>query len=230
MTTMKKILTVIALSLLVFSMTFSATAAEDLGSFVQSPSANLSPEIVEGGSEDHDCDEPLIITAYVDREELPAELKAEIEKVYTKIKSVNNLTTICPALKTLANKKNIPTSNLEVSDLFDIRDAHDNIEGKFDIVLKAETLENFVGLLHYTDGKYELVEDAKVVEKDGETHLVFSTNGLSPFAIVVDTGADIPVEADNDGIIIAVLAVVAIAEGAGLVAILVKFVLSKKFA
>ena len=228
MTTMKKILTVIALSLLVFSMTFSVFAA-DAGSFIQSPSANQAPELVEGGSDDHDCEESLLITAYADRVDLPEELRKEIEVVYDKIKSVSNLTAICPALKDLANKKNIPTANLEVIDLFDIRDAHGKVEGTFDIVLKADTLENFVGLLHYTDGKYELIENAKVVKKDGEYHLTFSTDGLSPFAIVVDTGAELPAPSNNSNLIIGILTIAVIAESAALIAIIVKAIVSKKF-
>lgn len=226
MTTMKKILTVLMLSILALSLTLSAFAAD--GAFVKSPSKNLAPELVEGGSEDHDCDEPLIITSYADRDKLSAELKAMIEKVYSEIRNAKNLIALCPALKELANERNIPTANLEVSDLFDISDACGYVEGKFDIVLKAETLENFVGLVHYNDGKYELIENAKIEEIDGEMHLKFSTDGLSPFAIVVDSGANLPVQNNNTAI--AVLAIIAIAEGAVLVAILVKFILGKKFA
>ncbi len=228
MTTTKKILTVIALSLLALSMSLSAFAA-DTGSFIQSPTANQAPELVEGGSDDHECDEPLIITAYADRDQLPEELRKDIEAVYDRIKGANNLTALCPALKTLANKKNIPTANLEVSDLFDVRDAHADAKGTYDIVLKAETLENFVGLLHYTDDKYELVENAKVTKKDGEYHLTFSTDGLSPFAIVVDTGAELPTPSNNSNLIIGILTIAVIAESAALIAIIVKAIVSKKF-
>ena len=228
MTTTKKILTVIALSLLALSMSLSAFAADN-GSFIQSPSANQAPELVEGGSDDHDCDEPLIITAYADRDQLPEDLRKAIEDVYTRISNTKNLTALCPALKELANKKNIPTANLEVSELFDIRDVHADADGTFDIVLKSETLENFVGLLHYTDNKYELIENAKVTKKDGEYHLTFSTDGLSPFAVVVDTGAELPAPSDNSGLAIGILTIVVVAESAALIAILVKTIVSKKF-
>ena len=227
MTTMKKILTVLMLSLLALSLTFS-TFAEEAGAFIQSPSANLAPELVEGGSEDHDCDEDLIITAYANRDELPEDLRKELEEVYAKIRGAKNLTALCGDLKDFANKKGIPTSNLAVSDLFDIRDVHGDVKGTFDIVLKSDTLQNFVGVLHYTDGKYELIKDAKVEEKDGELHLSFTTDGLSPFAIVVNTGEI--VEPEDNSVAIGVLAVIAIAEGAALIAILVKFILGKKFA
>lgn len=224
MTTMKKLLTVLMLSLLAFTLTFTAFADD----FVRSPSANRAPTLVFGGSEDHPCDEPLIITPYGDRDQLPEDLKAEIEKVYADVKNSKNLVALCAALKGLAEKNNIPTANLAVSDLFDVRDVHGDVDATFDIVLKAEALENFVGLLHYTDGKYELVSDANVQEIDGELHLNFSTDGLSPFLVIVDTGAEIPVKSNNTAV--TVLAVVAIAEGAALVAIAVKAILGKKFA
>ena len=228
MTIMKKILTVLVLTVLVLSLTFSASAADEVGAFVQSPSANLAPEIIEGDSDEHNCDQDLVITAYADRDKLSEDVRKSIEKAYVKITGVRNLTTICGALKDLANEKGIPTLNLAVSDLFDISDVHGSVDAKFDIVIKAETLENFVGLLHYKDGKFELIKDAKVEEINGETHLSFSTDGLSPFAIVVDTGEELP--AEDNSVLVAILTVVAVAEAAVLVAILVKFILSKKLA
>ena len=222
---MKKFLTILMLSLLVFSLTFSSFAA-DIGGFLESPSAKRAPTLVSGSNPDHDCEDGLTITAYGDRDQLPEELRKAIEEFYTKIMGVKNLVGICPEIRELANSQGIPTANLAVSDLFDIHDKCDDVEGTFDIVLKATTLENFVGLIHYTDGEFELIKNAKVEEIDGELHLKFSTNGLSPFAVVVNTG-DVIEQKDNS-VIIGVLATVAIAEGAALVAILIKFILSKK--
>ena len=229
MKTMKKILMVLLLTVVAISMSVSAFA--DTGAFVKSPSANQAPEIVTGDSEDKN-EVKLVITAYADRSDLPEEARGAIEKAYVKISGIKNITTLCGALKDVAAEKNIPTTNLEVSDLFDISDAEGGSDGcTYDITLAAETLENFVGLLHFTDGKWELIDNAVVEEINGELHLKFSTKGLSPFAIVVDTGVDLPVE-DNRGtsILIGVLAIVAIAEAAALITILVKFILSKKAA
>ena len=229
MKTMKKILMVLLLTVVAVSMSISAFA--DTGAFVQSPSANMAPEIVSGDSEDKE-DVELVITSYADRGDLPEEAREAIEKAYVKISGIKNLTTLCGALKEVAAKKDIPTTNLEVSDLFDISDAEGGSDGcTYDIVVTAETLENFVGLLHFTDGKWELIDNAVVEEIDGELHLKFSTDGLSPFAIVVDTGADLPVEdTKGNSILTGVLAIVAIAEAAALITILIKFILSKKTA
>lgn len=222
----KRIITVMLFTLVLFSMSFTAFAD---GGFTQSPSANSAPEIVDSSSEDHDCDQALIITAYADRSELPEELSAELEKAYTKIMGVKNLTSICGELKALAEEKGIPTANLAVSDLFDIRDKHDDVEDAvFEIVLKAETLENFVGLLHFTDGKWELIKDAEVEFKDGEGILKFKTKGLSPFAVVVDTGETIA-PSNNNGLIVA-LVIISVAEAAALITILIKFIINKKTA
>ena len=229
MKTMKKILIVLLLTVVAVSMSISAFA--DTGAFVQSPSVNMAPEIVSGDSEDKE-DVDLVITSYADRGDLPEEARDAIEKAYVKISGIKNLTSLCGALKEVASEKNIPTTNLEVSDLFDISDAEGGSDGcTYDIVLTAETLENFVGLLHFTDGKWELIDNAVVEEIDGELHLKFSTDGLSPFAIVVDTGADLPVEdTKGNSILTGVLAIVAIAEAAALITILIKFILSKKTA
>lgn len=229
MKTMKKILTVLLLAVVALSMSVSAFA--DTGSFVQSPSANTAPELVSGSSEDKE-EVAIIITAYGDRGDLSEEDRQILEKAYVRISGINNLTAICGELKDLAAKNNIPTGNLEVSDLFDISDAEGGSDGcTYDIVLKAETLENFVGLLHFTDGKWELIDNAVVEEIDGKLHLKFSTKGLSPFAIVVDTGAEAPVEnSRGNSILTGVLAIIAIAEAAALITILVKYILSKKTA
>lgn len=229
MKTMKKILIVLLLTVVAVIMSISAFA--DTGAFVQSPSANMAPEIVSGDSEDKE-DVELVITSYADRGDLPEEAREAIEKAYVKISGIKNLSSLCGALKEVAAKKNIPTTNLEVSDLFDISDAEGGSDGcTYDIVVTAETLENFVGLLHFTEGKWELIDNAVVEEIDGELHLKFSTDGLSPFAIVVDTGADLPVEdTKGNSILTGVLAIVAIAGAAALITILIKFILSKKTA
>lgn len=223
-----RIVTVLLLSIVALSL--SLTAFAEVGKFVQSPSANEAPSVVNSSSEDHKCDESLIVTAYADRSELSEEARAKIEKAYQKINGVKNLTSVCGALKELAAKLGIPTANLAVSDLFDLRDKHTDVEkARFEVSLKAETLENFVGLLHFVDGKWVLVEDAEVSEdKNGDLILTFTTEGLSPFAVVVDTGEEAPIN-DNTGLIVA-LVIISVAEAAALITILVKYLISKKTA
>lgn len=222
-----RILTILVLSIVALSL--SLTAFAEVGGFVQSPSANDAPEVEDSSSEDHDCDDPLIVVPYADRDELSDEARAKLEKAYEKISGVKNLTSVCGALKDLAAKKNIPTANLAVSDLFDLSDKHGNVgDATFKVRLKAETLDNFVALLHFVDGKWIIVEDAEVEYEDGESYLNFTTDGLSPFAVVVDTGEVLPA-ADHTALIV-VLAIVAVAEAAALITILIRFLLAKKTA
>ena len=105
-----------------------------------------------------------------------------------------DLTKLNEDLKALAAELNIPGDKLAVSELFDIHmegcDYHEE-HRYFDIILSAEALENFVGLLHLRqDGEFELIADAKVTH-DGD-HLEFTVESFSPFAIVVDTTKNSP--------------------------------------
>ena len=223
-----RILTILVLSIVALSL--SLTAFAEVGKFVQSPSVNEAPSVENSSSEDHKCDEGLIVTSYADRADLSEEAKAKIEKAYQKINGVKNLTSVCGALKELAAEKGIPTANLAVSDLFDLSDKHTDVEkARFEVSLKAETLESFVALLHFVDGKWVLVEDAAVSENEaGDSILTFTTDGLSPFAVVVDTGEEAPIN-DNTGLIVA-LVIISVAEAAALVTILIKYLISKKTA
>lgn len=225
---MTRILTVLVLSIVALSLTITSFA--ETGGFTQSPSVNSAPTLEDSSSEDHECDESLIITAYADRKNLSEEARAKLEKAYAKINGVKNVTSICGALKKLAEERGIPTANLAVSDLFDISDKHTDVgKATFSVSLKAETLENFVALLHFIDGKWVIVEDAEVeFNDDGEGVLNFTTQGLSPFAVIVDTGKEIAPE-DNTTLIV-ILVIISVAEAAALITILVRFLLSKKTA
>lgn len=183
---MKKFFVLLMAVIMVLTVSVSAFAAP--GSFVQSPSNSDGPELVEGSNEDEDCTAELVITPYRERDTLPANALADIEKVYEIIASGIDLTSLNAEFKAFVASKGLLASNLAVSDLFDVSyykcDTHD-YHGYFRIKLDADTLKNFVGLLHYNDGVWEFVENAKVLP-DGET-LEFSIKDLSPFAIVVDT-------------------------------------------
>ncbi len=199
---MKKLLVFCLTAILMLTMSFSTFAA----GFVESPSNNPAPELVESesGNESDDCVAELIITPYSERDTLSAELQDEMEKVYAEVKAATDISNLSAELKEYCKKNNIDTKNLAVSDLFDISYTHcpDHDEhGYFNIHLKSDSLKNFVALLHYTGTGYELV-DAKVAA-DGET-LKFKLDDFSPFVIVVDTSvkADSPVTGDSSNLIL----------------------------
>lgn len=181
---MKKILCICLTLVMVMGLSLSAFAAP--GAFVESPSNNKAPELIKGENVSEDCAAWLVITAYADRDKLDAETRAMIEYAYEHIVNTHDLGDLNQKLDELAKKLGIDSKYLQVSDMFDISyhgcDEHDD-HREFDIVLKPESLKNFVGLLHYTNNSWHLVEDAKVIG-NGE-HLHFTEKEFSPFAIVV---------------------------------------------
>lgn len=181
---MKKILCICLTLVMVMGLSLSAFAAP--GAFVESPSNNKAPELIEGKNESDGCTARLVITAYADRHTLSDELREKIEYAYKHIVETHDLGDLNEKLDALAEQLGVDSKYLQVSDMFDITfydcDIHDQ-HGEFDIVLKPESLKNFVGLLHYTNDSWHLVEDAKVTG-NGE-HLHFTEDEFSPFAIVV---------------------------------------------
>lgn len=217
---MKKVLVICLTVVFMVSMTLTTFAAT--GSFVSSPSGNAAPGQVEFKPADEDCTATLVITPYSEKNELTAAIKTMMEKAYNDIKGTEDLTTLNATLAKLAKDLKIEGSDLAVSDLFDIHvtgcDYHDG-HTDFDIVLSADSLKNFVALLHMNkNGEWEVVDGAKVIA-NGE-HLSFSVDAFSPFAVVVNTAAKPSQTGDSNmtPVYAAIMAVSALA----LVVILVK--------
>ena len=204
---MRKIIAVCLMVVMLSSLMLTVFAAP--GGFIKSPSLNPAPELIEGENAAEDCLAELVITAYINRDELPEDLRLQIEEAYRLILENEDLSVLNAKLKEYAEELGVEVTDLAVSDLFDIHYVncgdHDD-HGHFDITLKAETLENFVCLLHYYNGEWLIVEDAKVTN---DTHLEFTATEFSPFAIVVNTGeaGDAPQTNDLLPIYIAVAAI-----------------------
>lgn len=184
---MKKAFSIILAMVLTLVLSASVCAAP--GRFVNSPSNNSVPILISVEKGSADCTGELIITPYNQRNTLPTDLKTLIEKAYSDIASSQDLTTLNKDLAAVAAAQKIAGKDLKVSDLFDIRyegcTSH-NENHTFNIVLKADTLHRFVGLLHMKhNGEWELIENAKVINNGEE--LSFTISDFSPFAIVVDT-------------------------------------------
>lgn len=219
---MKKVLAIYLVMLMVLTMSVSVFAAP--GSFVSSPSGNPVPRIVNFNPRNDACAAQLIITAYADRPMLPDALRALMEQAYNDIAGTNDLTSLNADLAKIAKNKNMDTTKLAVSDLFDLHmvgcDYHEG-HTYFDITLEADTLDRYVALLHMNkNGEWELVEDAKV-ENNGD-HLTFSVEGFSPFAIVVDTSVDVDDPETGDNSMIQVYATIMVISALAAVVILVK--------
>jgi len=225
---MKKVFAIVLAMVLMLSVSVSVCAAP--GWFVKSPSINKAPTLISVVKGNEDCTAELIITPYSERYQLPAELKTLIEKAYDEIVSAEDLTALHADLAALAAAMEIDGTDLQVSDLFDIRyegcEDHDATH-TFTVVLGADTLHRFVGLLHMNlNGEWELIEGAKVIN-NGEA-LEFSISTMSPFAIVVDSST-----AEGDSPVTGSITDIAIYGALMLVsalAIVVLVVKSKKYA
>ena len=209
---MKKLSVFLSVVLIAALLCVGAFAAP----FVRSPGAAPGPELVEYESESPDCTADLIITPFSHRDELDTDLRSMIMTAYDEIRSVEDITSLNSALVALAQRKGIPSKNLAVSELFDVHYVHCDVHdahGNFKIKVSSESSEKFVALLHYYNGTWELIDNARI--EDG--YLVFSIKDFSPFAIVVDNSenvadagtAETPLTGNMEGTIkIAVLATV----------------------
>lgn len=196
---MKKILAFCITLVMLAGMSMPAFAA--LGGFVSSPGGNKGPELVEYDPTDDACTAKLVVTPYGERHSLSAEKRAILEKAYAEIVNSTNVLNLSAEFKAMVEKKGWSKHTFAVSDLFDISyydcTIHTGHNG-FEIVIKPETLKNFVGLLHLNGNTWELVENAKVEKRGGVDVLTFTVDTLSPFAIVVDTDAVPPKTSDNN--------------------------------
>ena len=220
---MKRVLAIGLMIVMMMSVSITAFAAP--GSFDKSPSGNKAPVVEEFKPESEECTAELVVTPYAERNELPADLKDQIEKAYSAIASTDDLTKLNSDLAAVAAGKNILGNKLAVSDLFDVHvsgcTAHED-HVNFNITLGADTLNRFVGLLHMNkDGSWELVKNAKVV--NGGKALNFSMNGFTPYAIVVDTTGNTPATGDNSNVLPYIILMAASAVG-----FVVVLVVSKK--
>ena len=223
---MKRVLMICLIIAMAMALTLPAFAA---GGFVASPSRNQAPELIEGKNEDDECVSKLVITSFADRKELPAETLAKLEEAYDQIKSVQYLDQLNSKVAEMAKNSGVTVESLSVTDMFDISPTecvdHAN-HGHFSITIEPDVLKNFVCLLHYYDGKWNIVEDAKVTGSG--TRLEFTATEFSPFAIVVSSSEVVEtVEAKNDWILFAGIASGVSAIGAG-VAYGVKLNLKRK--
>ena len=207
---MKRVITICLI--LVMVMTLCVGIAAATGGFLVSPSGNAAPEIVDATNESEDCESIVYIVSYADRHLLSDEGRQKLEDAYASIRGTNDVTTLSTTFAYLAGKLNLDPGKLAVSDLFDLNyvcGTHED-HGKFEIVLKSTTFENFVALVHYTGDAWELMEDAKVETVDGELHLTFTADEFSPFAVVVDTTEAEEPGNDNEVLINTYLVIIAL--------------------
>lgn len=209
--TMKKVLAIILALVMVSAASVCVFAASN--NFYESPTGRPAPELIIGGNTSEDCFAWLEITGYSDRHLTPDGTRDKMEEAYDQITTAADLTALCGDLGAVADLLDIAHDDLAVSDLFDISwygcDDHRE-HGGFEIQLKPEVLDNFVALLHYNNGVWELVSNAEVIG-NGDI-LSFSVDSLSPFAIIVNAEeepVDPPFAGDSTFIVASIVLMVA---------------------
>lgn len=213
---MKKIFALILTLAMVCMMTLSVGAAP--ANFLQSPSFNKTPIIVDFECSDPNWKGDIFITSFGDRNVLELIDREKLEDAYNSIRDAVNIETLIPDIKDIAANLNVPTENLGISDLFHIG-ISESTDVKFNIKLDSETIKNFVGLVYFEDGKWHVLEDATI---EGG-YLVFTTDLPRAFAVVVDVDnsvIDVPVTGDA---ISWVLAAVVVASAAGIVILAISY-------
>jgi len=213
---MKKFFAIILMAVMVCAMTLSVGAAP--GGFLQSPSFNKTPIIVDFECSDPDWKGEIFITSYGDRNVLDLVEREKLEDAYNSIRDAFGISSLIPDITDIATNLNVSPDNLGISDLFHIG-ISDISDGNFKIKLDAETINNFVGLVYYEDGQWRVVEDAVI---EGE-YLSFSTSLPRAFAVVVDVDnsiIDVPITGD---VISWVLVSVVVASAAGIVILLLSY-------
>lgn len=181
---MKKFAALIMTLVMVLSLGLTASAG-----FVSSPSNNLAPEILDYEPETDDCNANLKVTPYSDRDELSDAEREALEKAYKQIAGQENDEKFKEALKKLAEEKGLKEGDLSVSDLFNVGydDCEEHVKDGhkgFKVTVKADTVENFAGLLYFDGENWKSVE---ILEYNAEKGTVtFFTEELGCFAFVVD--------------------------------------------
>ena len=187
---MKRFIAFFMTIVLVVAMSVPAFAA--LGEFISSPGGIAAPTLESFTPVTHECTAKLVITPWSERHTLDDATRALMEKAYEDIANsqvINNQ--LKDELVKLAEELKVNHADLAVGTLFDISyiecPEHAGHKG-FNITVKPEVFDNFVGILHMNaQGVWELLDSTTAA--DAQT-ISFTVNELSPFAVVYNTNPD----------------------------------------
>ncbi len=186
---MKKLLVLFLATILCFGMTVSAFAAESAEeSFVQSPEREEDVILVDSILPGVSGMLELIIKSYQNRNEALENYEDMLVEAFDAIAEATDLSTL---VSNIAEQFGEAIENLAVSNLFvayTVSKARVSATGEYVIEVKCADLDNFEGLLNYTNGEWSIVEGA-VVNEDG--NIEFTTDTLDVFAVVVSTESNV---------------------------------------
>ena len=135
---MKKVLAICLMTVMVLSMSVNVFAAP--GGFVNSPSGNPAPTVVDFDPSNDACTAQLVITPYGDRHVLSETLRTMLEKAYSEISSSDDLTELNAELAKIAADKNIAGKDL-ANPIATILSAAMMLRYSFDLDKEADAVE-----------------------------------------------------------------------------------------
>lgn len=181
---MKKTFALVLVLILALSLSIPVFAAT--GGFLSSPTRNPAI-LVSGTSSDENFNGELVITPYPNRDNLSEEEKKDLDAAYSDIAANSNLSDLIPNIGSYSSNKGVPVKALAVQDLFYVHATDTSAEkASYDLTLKIASSDKFVALAHYSNGKWSVVDSAKI---DADGNLTFKTENLGAFALVVNASA-----------------------------------------
>ena len=167
---MKKLLALALSLILVVSVMTIVASAED---FVVSPGKVGAPELVGDGD-----GYTVVITAYKDRANLDATSKEKLETAYGEIVAASSVNDLVSEDLTAGLEGD---TDIAVAEVFYA--SCDTQRDSYTFKLRSASFadENFVALIHYVNGAFQVEEN---VEVKGDVATV-TVDQMSPFAIVV---------------------------------------------
>ena len=193
---MKKILISLLTSILLITGAYLPVFCDENEVFVPSITVRediklvSDPEIIEPD----ECVYELVVTPYIYRDKIESEESRKLlEIAYESIVAVNDVADLNKNdITEVAHRLGVETEDLVVRDLFDVT-MYNREKGvnhsqavhvkNIQFTVEAQNLDNFVCLLVYAKGKWNVIDDVSVL-KDRNLLNVF-TEELSPFALVV---------------------------------------------
>lgn len=191
---MKKLLITLLSSILLITGMISPVFSD---AFVPSIGVREDVELISDSIiiEPDDCVYELIVTSYIDKDTIESdESKQQIQEAYEMILEAEDVSDLDEDIIEIAHNLGAETEDLVVRDLFDVTMYHrEESEHHSEAVhiknvaftIKAQDLDNFVCLLVYHDGKWDVVKNVEVIKDENLLNVL--TEELSPFALIVAT-------------------------------------------
>lgn len=189
---MKKSVTVVLILVFVLVLALGITSFAYPGSFLDSPSRNDAPVVLDVILPDG-CTSSIVITPYDERGSLTPEQLEAIEKAYQEIKDSDNVGELSEKFKKYLEENGIDPENIAISDLFNIDGigcencGNEGAHTGFTITVEADTTNGFAGILQYVNGVWVFIDNAKVNPNGTVT---FKVDNFGPVAIAVKTEAE----------------------------------------